>query len=170
MAKFGYALGRAAATQPGPINWLPGDEFEKAQKKLHAGLIDGNVLFAGQDLRPMQLAAIPYPLLASRTRISGSVIASVSVANDGHVERVDITRGHPLFRHPVENAIKEWKFESWSGSRRTFELKCEFILPEDMLRDQFYVEQPLHLVIAAPPVPINPEYSSVALSEAKLQP
>jgi Zn-dependent M28 family amino/carboxypeptidase len=170
MAKFGYALGRAAATQPGPINWLPGDEFESAQKKLHAGLIDGNVLFAGQDLRPMQLAAIPYPLLASRTRISGSVIASVSVANDGHVERVDITRGHPLFRHPVENAIKEWKFESWSGSRRTFELKCEFILPEDMLRDQFYVEQPLHLVIAAPPVPINPEYSSVALSEAKLQP
>jgi Zn-dependent M28 family amino/carboxypeptidase len=33
MAKLGYALGHAAAVQPGPILWLPGDEFEAAQKK-----------------------------------------------------------------------------------------------------------------------------------------
>jgi len=34
LASFGYALGQAAATQSGEIKWLPGDEFEKAQKKL----------------------------------------------------------------------------------------------------------------------------------------
>jgi len=37
MAEFGYALGQAAATQTGEIKWLPGDEFESAQKKLAAG-------------------------------------------------------------------------------------------------------------------------------------
>lgn len=34
MASFGYALGRAAATQPEKIRWLPGDEFAAAQNKL----------------------------------------------------------------------------------------------------------------------------------------
>ncbi|HEY1481399.1 MAG TPA: M28 family peptidase [Candidatus Acidoferrum sp.] len=37
MASFGYALGHAAAVQPDEIRWLPGDEFEAAQKKLQAG-------------------------------------------------------------------------------------------------------------------------------------
>jgi len=36
LATFGYALGQAAATQPGEVKWLPGDEFENAQKKLKA--------------------------------------------------------------------------------------------------------------------------------------
>jgi Zn-dependent M28 family amino/carboxypeptidase len=35
MTSFGYALGKAAATQPQQIHWLPGDEFESAQTKLH---------------------------------------------------------------------------------------------------------------------------------------
>jgi Zn-dependent M28 family amino/carboxypeptidase len=34
MASFGYELGAAAASQTGPIRWLPGDEFEKAGKKV----------------------------------------------------------------------------------------------------------------------------------------
>lgn len=34
MAGFGYALGHAAASQNDPVRWLPGDEFEKAQKKV----------------------------------------------------------------------------------------------------------------------------------------
>jgi len=34
MASFGYALGEAAAARQGDILWLPGDEFEGAQKKL----------------------------------------------------------------------------------------------------------------------------------------
>lgn len=33
MAKFGYALGHAAAIQPDTPKWLPGDEFEAAQKE-----------------------------------------------------------------------------------------------------------------------------------------
>lgn len=35
MTSFGYALGKAAATQSQKIHWLTGDEFESAQAKLH---------------------------------------------------------------------------------------------------------------------------------------
>jgi Zn-dependent M28 family amino/carboxypeptidase len=34
MAQFGYALGEKAASAPTTPSWLPGDEFEPAQKKL----------------------------------------------------------------------------------------------------------------------------------------
>jgi len=40
LASFGYALGQAAA-QSADIQWLPGDEFEPAQKKLHSMNIGG---------------------------------------------------------------------------------------------------------------------------------
>lgn len=32
VARFGFALGWDAATQPGVVGWLPGDEFDKARK------------------------------------------------------------------------------------------------------------------------------------------
>jgi Zn-dependent M28 family amino/carboxypeptidase len=38
IARFGFALGWAAATQPKLIGWLPGDEFEAARKQSEAGL------------------------------------------------------------------------------------------------------------------------------------
>jgi len=37
MGNFGYALGQKAAAAPAIPLWLPGDEFEKAQKALSAG-------------------------------------------------------------------------------------------------------------------------------------
>jgi Zn-dependent M28 family amino/carboxypeptidase len=36
MASFGYVLGETAAGSSSQIKWLPGDEFESAQQKLHA--------------------------------------------------------------------------------------------------------------------------------------
>jgi Zn-dependent M28 family amino/carboxypeptidase len=36
MTDFGYELGAAASSQADIIKWLPGDEFEAAQKKLHS--------------------------------------------------------------------------------------------------------------------------------------
>lgn len=37
MARFGFALGMKAASQPGLAGWQPGDEFEAARKKSEAG-------------------------------------------------------------------------------------------------------------------------------------
>ena len=48
LASFGYALGQAAASSSNEIKWLPGDEFEPAQKKLHSVKLDENALFAGR--------------------------------------------------------------------------------------------------------------------------
>ena len=37
MARFGFALGWKAASQPGTIGWQPGDEFEAARKAGSSG-------------------------------------------------------------------------------------------------------------------------------------
>jgi hypothetical protein len=37
MARFGFALGAKAASQPALAGWQPGDEFESARKKSEAG-------------------------------------------------------------------------------------------------------------------------------------
>jgi len=41
LASFAYALGQAAVASSSEIKWLPGDEFEAAQKKLHSSNING---------------------------------------------------------------------------------------------------------------------------------
>src|SRR5260370_25308386 len=97
MASFGYELGLSAATQPQSIDWLRGDEFEKARKRLSWGKIDGDALLAGRtDLYVVHLEPIGYPPLARQTRISGIVVLQVSVAASGPVDHVEILKGHPL--------------------------------------------------------------------------
>jgi hypothetical protein len=38
MARFGFALGWQAATQPRLVDWQKGDEFEKARIQSQAGV------------------------------------------------------------------------------------------------------------------------------------
>lgn len=47
LATFGYALGQAAAASSTEIKWLPGDEFEPAQKKLRSMNVLRQESFAG---------------------------------------------------------------------------------------------------------------------------
>jgi Zn-dependent M28 family amino/carboxypeptidase len=97
LASFGYALGQAAANLDGNVKWLPGDEFEAAQKKLHAWNINGDVLFTEYpELLPLELRPVRYPPLARQVRISGTVVARLSVGKDGSVKNVEILRGHPF--------------------------------------------------------------------------
>ena len=59
MAAFGYELGLKAAAQSEPIQWVPGDEFEKAPRPQTE--IDGEALFAGRrDLRLTNATRIGY--------------------------------------------------------------------------------------------------------------
>ena len=156
MVQFGYALGKAAATQPGAIDWLPGDEFEKARQKSQAQSSDAKGLFAGHpELCLVEFVPLVYPPLARQTRIGGTVIAQVSVADDGTVTGVKTTGGHDIIRPSVEETIKKWKFEP--GDERSFELKCEFVLAgtDDSLPD-FFVAGPLRVRISAPGVVLNP--------------
>ena len=162
MARFGYELGLSAATQSQAIDWQPGDEFEKAHKKLARGEIDGDVLFAGRpELAVVHLEPIGYPPLARQTRISGIVVLQVSIGPNGTVEHVEILKGHPLLQQAAADRVRQWKFAPWSGEPRTFELKCEFALRGFDVSSQnprlFIVAKPLHLFILASPPIINTE-------------
>jgi TonB family protein len=158
MASFGYELGLSAATQPQGIDWQPGDEFEKAHKKLARNEIDAAALFGGHpELPAVHLEPIGYPPLARQTRISGMVVLQVSVAASGMVEHVEILKGHPLLRQAAADNVGKWRFAPQSGKPRTFELKCEFALRGVDFSSQnprlFLVAEPLHLLIlASPPI------------------
>lgn len=161
MAAFGYELGLKAATQSEPIQWLPGDEFEKTSKQTKE--IDGDALFAGRaDLHLTYAERIAYPPLARQVRISGAVVARVSVANDGKVSQVEILSGHPLLQQSVVDSVQKWTFSAQPGEPRTFELRCEFRLREystPRSREILTVLAPLHLLILASPPEIQTEYS-----------
>src|SRR5882724_4634453 len=162
MARFGYELGLSAATQSQAIDWQPGDEFEKAHKKLARGEIDGDALFAGRpELAVVHLEPIGYPPLARQTRISGIVVLQVSIGPNGTVEHVEILKGHPLLQQAAADRVRQWKFAPWSGEPRTFELKCEFALRGFDVSSEnprlFIVAKPLHLFILASPPIINTE-------------
>lgn len=158
MAAFGYELGLEAATQPGHIQWVPGDEFEKAHKQ--ASEIDGEALFAGRsDLHLTHAVPVPYPPLARQTRISGTVVAKVSVATDGKVGHAEIESGHPLLQQAVIDSVRQWTFSPQPGEPRTFELRCEFgfldVVSPSPRQALTLIVEPLHLRILARPVILN---------------
>jgi len=157
MASFGYALGQAAAAQSEDIRWLPGDEFEKAWQKYQSGAVDTDALFAGHpDLKMVHFESILYPPLARQTRISGTVIAHVSVTSDGHVSEAKATKGHPLLVGAVEQPIKNWVFVP--GVERSFEFRCDFDLAFEVTgsaRRRSIVVEPLHLRVVAEPAMVE---------------
>jgi Zn-dependent M28 family amino/carboxypeptidase len=158
MGQFGYALGQKAASLPEAPAWLPGDEFAHAQEKLVTERI-GNQLFEGMpELRPLELGLMLYPPLARQTRISGTVVFKVYIAEDGSVSKVDVVSGHPVLAE-FKSRIFLWRFEP--GVQRNFELKCEFSLPGIDPIEKIYVKEPLHLVVAATPPMVNPQETSV---------
>jgi len=158
MAHFGYALGQKAARSVSVPAWFPGDEFEPAQKKLQSTAIDGEALFAGRpDFRPVSIEPITYPPLARQTRISGSVLAKISIAKDRVVDRVEIVKGHPLLVQSVKDGVARWKFEPQVSADRSFELICDFVVQDNSLRPSGsnYVGGPLHLVVTTPAIIID---------------
>ena len=154
MAAFGYELGLKAATQSEPIKWVPGDEFEHARKEGWTKNIEGEALFAGRpDLHLIHAEPIIYPPLARQTRISGTVVAKVSVANDGKVDHVELVSGHPLLHQTVVDSLQKWTFSPQAGEPRTFELRCEFALEFSPSSRGGFAIEPFHLIVfASPPI------------------
>jgi Zn-dependent M28 family amino/carboxypeptidase len=126
LASFGYSLGQAAATQSAEIKWLPGDEFEKAQKRLHARTPQDSSLFEGTGLELAYYEPLHYPPLARVANIRGNVLLQVRVERSGDVGEVKILQGYKLLAEPTQKIVSAWKFRPVSEARR-FELACEFI-------------------------------------------
>jgi len=161
MARFGYVLGLKAASAESVPMWLPGDEFEPAQKKLLSGEIDGEALFAGHpELRAIHIEPILYPPLARQTRIAGIVFLHLTVASDGSVKDVNIVKGHPLLVQSAKDSVVKWKFAPQESPGRTFDLTCEYaLLDSGIVSYRQYsdarVAGPLHILILASPPIIN---------------
>ena len=168
MAHFGYVLGlKAAGASSIPI-WLPGDEFEPAQKKLLSGQIDTEALFAGlPELRAVHIEPILYPPLARQARIGGTVLLHVVVDSDGSVKEVNIVKGHPLLVPSVKDAVAKWRLAPQEGASRSFDLTCDYLPNSGIVGYQRYagstvVQGPLHVVVTTSPLMVEPMYSETA--------
>ena len=161
IARFGFALGLRAASAPELVQWVSGDEFEKARKIAGSTSVDGDALFAGRpDLHFARPARMLYPPLARQARIAGMVVLRVSVAPDGTVAHVEPLKGPALLSAAAVQGVREWKFSPQPGEEKTFELKCEYALSESEVRPDWpIVVEPLHLMLLAGPLVVEPQAS-----------
>ncbi|HWQ56246.1 MAG TPA: energy transducer TonB [Bryobacteraceae bacterium] len=55
-----------------------------------------------------------YPSTARQLKIEGAVELSVTIADSGVVEKVDIVSGNPMLTRPAADALKRWKFNPFT--------------------------------------------------------
>jgi periplasmic protein TonB len=52
-----------------------------------------------------------YPVLASRARVSGTVILEATLTAQGSVEEIRVLSGHPLLIQAAMDCVKQWQYE-----------------------------------------------------------
>ena len=52
-----------------------------------------------------------YPPLASKARISGSVILEATLTEDGTVDQIHVISGHPLLIQAAIDCVRQWRYE-----------------------------------------------------------
>ncbi len=67
----------------------------------------------------------PYPEVAKKFRLSGSVKVQVVIAADGHIKSVRPIGGHPILVDAVKETLKDWKYAP-AGSETTTVLEFNF--------------------------------------------
>jgi len=75
--------------------------------------------------KPISRPAPPYPEVARRLQLSGTVKVQVVIAADGQIKETKIIGGHPLFVNTVEETLKKWRYAP-AGSDTTVQLEFEF--------------------------------------------
>jgi periplasmic protein TonB len=71
------------------------------------------VRVGGMVKEPKVLKMVPpvYPPLASRARVSGTVILEATLTAQGSVEEIKVVSGHPLLIEAAINCVKQWQYE-----------------------------------------------------------
>lgn len=64
-----------------------------------------------------------YPPTARQFRVSGEVIAELTVGVDGKVENISIMKGNPLLNAAVLAALRKWTFTPFSVDGRPTRVK-----------------------------------------------
>jgi protein TonB len=52
-----------------------------------------------------------YPPLASKVRVSGTVILEATLTAEGKVEEIKVVSGHPLLVDAAIHCVKQWIYE-----------------------------------------------------------
>jgi hypothetical protein len=70
-----------------------------------------------------------YPATAWLSRIQGTAVAEVAIKSDGVVDSVKVISAHPMFREPLETALKQWLFQTSAAT--TLRVTTRFQLDAD---------------------------------------
>ena len=55
----------------------------------------------------------PYPELAKRARIQGSVLLHAVISREGRIEQLQVVSGHPLLINAAVDAVKQWVYRPY---------------------------------------------------------
>lgn len=80
----------------------------------HAPGNAGRPLHIGGDLRPprkLSHLVPPYPELARRAGVGGTVVVQCVIGVDGRVSEAQVLRGHPLLDAAALEAVRQWRYE-----------------------------------------------------------
>ena len=69
--------------------------------------VGGNV----REPRPLKMVPPIYPPLASRARVSGTVVLEATLTAEGTVEEIRVVSGHPLLLDAAITCVKQWQYE-----------------------------------------------------------
>jgi protein TonB len=61
--------------------------------------------------RPIKMVPPVYPPLASKARVSGTVVLEATLTARGTVEGIRVISGHPLLIEAAVNSVKQWQYE-----------------------------------------------------------
>jgi len=76
-----------------------------------------------------------YPPLARQVKVQGHVSMNCIIGSDGSVERIEVTKGHPLLIPAATDAVGRWKFKppmlNGKGVKTTAKIDIDFrLIPE----------------------------------------
>lgn len=64
-----------------------------------------------------------YPAAARQFRISGEIVAEITIGEDGKVDNVEFVRGNQFFKASVVSALKKWVFPPFNNNGKPARVK-----------------------------------------------
>ncbi|HYR87595.1 MAG TPA: energy transducer TonB [Terriglobia bacterium] len=76
-------------------------------------IVAGPVRVGGDVKEPRVVKLVPpvYPPIASKARVSGTVVMEAILTEDGTVDQIRVISGHPFLIEAAMSCVKHWKYE-----------------------------------------------------------
>lgn len=108
---------------------------------------------------PLKIAALEYPDLARRAKVQGDATMKCQVDAHGIVQRAEMTRGHALFRKPLESNLTKWRFVPGDKQRTIFidfSFRLEGSCDPGNCKSNWTIELPSHVTVISELAPLQP--------------